>query len=224
MEYAFFGDAPNAESLDRFAELLGAELERRRLRTRGRRRPRREPRAQPASTPTTRSRSGARGTRHVRSRRLRARGAPRADRGVAPRRLPDARCARSRTSSSTTCPARARGSRPWSAATTASRRTNEQSWPRMVVERLRPARELAARDRQRVPHRPRAGALGRRRDHGVDPRGGRAARRARPAAEPVPDRGPADRARASPRQAPVRHRRAVVRQPLRAARTTTASG
>src|SRR5262249_54368647 len=78
------------------------------------------------------------------------------------------------------------------------------------------ARDRTARDRQRVPARPRARALGRRRpDQGGRLRG-QAARRARPAAEPVPDRRPAERAGAPPCQAPLRARRPVLRKPLRA--------
>ena len=77
-----------------------------------------------------------------------------------------------------------------------------------------PARDLAARDRERVPHRPRARALGRRRADARDRRGRPAPRRARPAAGAVPDRGAARRARPPPRPAPLRHRRALLRQPL----------
>ena len=76
------------------------------------------------------------------------------------------------------------------------------------------ARALTARDRQRVRHRPRAGSLGRRRGDGGDHAAGRAARRPRPAALAVPDRGPAQRARAAPRQAALRDRRPLLRQPL----------
>ena len=78
----------------------------------------------------------------------------------------------------------------------------------------RAARALAARDRQRVPHRPRARALGRRRDHRVDRRGRPPPRRARPAAGAVPGRGPRRRARPPAHQAALRHRRPLVRQPL----------
>ena len=88
----------------------------------------------------------------------------------------------------------------------------------------RAARELAPDHRQRVQDRPRARALGGGRGHGVDPRRGRAARRAQPPAEPVPDRGSPHRAGAAPREAALRDRRAVVRQPLGAQGRRRGSG
>ncbi len=78
----------------------------------------------------------------------------------------------------------------------------------------RAARQLAPDHRQRVQDRPRARAVGGRRDHRVDPRRRRPARRPQPPAEPVPHRGSAHRARAAAREAALRHRRAVLRQPL----------
>ena len=96
-------------------------------------------------------------------------------------------CVRSRTSASATSPATASSSRRWNAATTSCPRARA-SRPRSSSA-LEPLATSHARDRQRVPHRPRARALGGRRADRGD-RGGRpAARRARPAPGAVPGRG-----------------------------------
>ena len=77
------------------------------------------------------------------------------------------------------------------------------------------AREVQARDRQRVLSRPRAGAVGRRRGDGGHHRGGQADGRARPAAGAVPGPRVPGRARPAPRDAAVPGRRPLVRQPVR---------
>ena len=150
--------------------------------------------------------------RHVRRRALRAR---RGARGRSARVVPDAR-ARARERGALLRPVDRRllhddGARPLHASrrTAAARRfahaVAERLLPlatsRLVIENefrtdLEPelwdGDELTARDRRGRP----------------------AARRARPAAGAVPDRGAALRARAAARLAPLRHRRPLVRQPL----------
>ena len=211
MVYAFFGEA-QSESLDRFARLLGSELERAGF-TFGDGDPRDANLVLSLVQPDEAKpfRRGARG--HVRARGVRAAGASGADRGVAARGLPDA-------------PARAREPRARLRAGRGRVVHDDGARPLRRLRRLgrgarqarhraaRAARELAPDHRQRVQDRPRARALGGGRGHGVDPRRGRAARRAQPPAEPVPDRGPPHRAGAAPREAALRDRRAVVRQPL----------
>ena len=179
MQYAFFGTA-KSESLDRFARLIGDALE-------GVGFTSSNGDAQDANLvislvdlddPKPFRRRGG----HVRRRRVRARRAPDRSRS---RSRPTTRCssARSRTSSLCYVP----GEGAWFTTMERGHYGDHAPTGRAGARRggrraAAPARQLAARDRQRVPHRPRAGALGRRRDHGGDPRGGRPARRARPAA------------------------------------------
>ena len=148
--------------------------------------------------------------RHVRGRSLRAR------EPLAPGGLPDAR-PRTREHRALLRARRRRlvhddGARPLRRHRRAGRRGPRRGRRPATP----PARPLEARDRQRVPHRPRAGALEGRREHRGDHRRRQADGRPRPPAVTVPDRGSPERARAPPRQASVRDRRPVVRQPLAA--------
>ena len=86
--------------------------------------------------------------------------------------------------------------------------------PGRGVRAARAAREVEARDRQRVRHRPRARALGRRRGHRRHQRRRQADGRARPAAGAVPGARVPQRARPAPRDAALPGRRPLLRQPL----------
>ena len=148
---------------------------------------------------------------HVRRRALRA---ARGARRRAARRTIRCSSARSRTSCSATSRSRASGSRRWSAATTASRRPTAGALADGVVERLLPlaTSQLVIDNEFRTDLEPELWDGDELTEEISD--GRRAAGRPRPAAGAVPDRGAARRARPSPRQAPLRHRRALVRQPL----------
>ena len=221
MQYAFFGEA-KSESLDRFAQSARQGARAGGLQFRRRRPAGGEPRAQPRGAGRGEA-VPARRARHVRARGLRASRASGADRGVAARRLPDA-AARAGEPRPRLRARRGRvvhdhGARPLRRLRGLGGGAREERH-----RAARAARQLAPDHRQRVQDRPRARALGGRRDHRVDPRRRRPARRAQPPAEPVPHRGSAHRARAATREAALRHRRAVRTATSRLARTPTASG
>ena len=88
----------------------------------------------------------------------------------------------------------------------------------------RAARGVEPGDREHLDARPRARAVGRRRDHGLADGGRRAAREAEPAPGAVADRRDPLGARPRAREAAVLDRRPVVRQPLGAQGSDTASG
>ena len=96
--------------------------------------------------------------------------------------------------------------------------------PGRGVRAPRAAREVEARDRQRVRPRSRAGALGRRRGHRGHRRRRQAHAGARPAARPVPRARVPRRARPTSRDAALPGRRPLLREPLARARTRRASG
>ena len=135
MQYAFFGEA-KTESLDRFAQLLGKELEQAGFNF-GDGDPREANLVLSLVEPDN-AKPFRRGARVRTS--LRSSSVPSIRSRSRSRCAPTIRCccARWRTSSSTTCPARARGSRPWSAATTASPGAREEELAKNVIERLVP--------------------------------------------------------------------------------------
>ena len=115
-------------------------------------------------------------------------------------------------------PGRASGSRRWSAATTASSRGTARRRSRKgVVERLAPARDArgsSSTTSSGPTSSPSCGTATRSREEISE--AGRRLGDLDLLPAPVPDRGSPQRARPAPREAALRDRRAVVRQPLAA--------